>query len=65
MLAGRFRPLGRSMKKLRISLVLFAVSLPSLAPWQRWNLSPDNPQRFDSYYVGRDGSEPDPWRVSF
>jgi hypothetical protein len=37
-------------KHLGIGFLLFALALPALAQWQRWNLSSDDQQRFDSYY---------------
>jgi hypothetical protein len=39
------------MKKLLgIVFLLAMVTLPAIAQWQRWRLSPDDQQRFDSYY---------------
>jgi hypothetical protein len=40
------------MKKLFGTLILLAaISLPALAQWQQWRLSPDDQSRFDSYYT--------------
>ena len=38
------------MKKLTAVLFLIALSVPAIAQWQRWNLSSDDQQHFDSYY---------------
>jgi hypothetical protein len=38
------------MRKLVVILFVIALSLPAIAQWQRWNLSSDDQQRFDSYY---------------
>jgi hypothetical protein len=40
------------MKKLfGILILLAAITLPALAQWQQWRLSPDDQSRFDSYYT--------------
>jgi hypothetical protein len=38
------------MKKLLGIVFLLAFTLPALAQWQQWRLSPEDQQRFDSYY---------------
>jgi hypothetical protein len=39
-----------SVRKLIAILFVIAFSLPAIAQWQRWNLSLEDQQRFDSYY---------------
>jgi len=38
------------MRRLAAILFVTALCVPAMAQWQRWNLSSDDQQRFDSYY---------------
>jgi len=38
------------MRRLAAILFVTALCVPAVAQWQRWNLSSDDQQRFDSYY---------------
>ena len=41
------------MRRLAAILFVTALCVPAMAQWQRWNLSSDDQQRFDSYYSRR------------